>query len=173
MTTTRYECVVGVLARSFLTSAARGVSYADFNTTRDATTRAQKKIFSFGFLIKKVSIHPLKKKTHTTKRTTTHRRRRRRQRRRQRRQRRKHNACGRRRFAFCAWSSSSSSTFLGRRRSGRVHVFGELTRIFCRCVRETSFIHSFFQLPHKYLICALEEGGKEDGDDDAREQQHA
>ena len=62
MTTTRYECVVGVLARSFLTSAARGVSYADFNTTRDATTRAQKKIFSFGFLIKKVSIHPLKKK---------------------------------------------------------------------------------------------------------------
>ena len=57
-----------------------------------------------------------------------------------------------------------------------MHVFGELTRIFFRCVRETSFIHSFFQLPHKYLICAkLEEGGKEDGDDDddAREQQHA
>ena len=42
--------------------------------------------------------------------------------------------------------------------------------------RHHSFIHSFFQLPHKYLICeTLEEGGKEDGDDDddAREQQHA
>ena len=65
----------------------------------------------------------------------------------------------------------------------RAYVFGELisTRIFCRCAfeRHHSFIHSFFHLPHKYIcvICALlEEGGKEDGDDDfddAREQQHA
>ncbi len=58
-----------------------------------------------------------------------------------------------------------------------------LVRVFFVGVRSRdiihSFIHSFFHLPHKYIcvICALlEEGGKEDGDDDfddAREQQHA
>ena len=64
MTTREFCVVVGVLARSFLTSAAaHGVSYADFNTTRVTRQRARtKKSFSFGFLIKKVSIHPLKKK---------------------------------------------------------------------------------------------------------------
>ena len=155
MTTTRYECVVvGVLARSFLTSAAHGVSYTDFNTTRDATTRAHKKNLSFGFLIKKVSIHPLKKKTHTTKRTTTHRRRRRRQRRRQRRQRRKHNACGRRRFAFCAWSS----TFFREEEecnTKRLFFFQLVLRVFFVVGaferHHHSFIHSFIHLPHKQI----------------------
>ena len=55
-----------------------------------------------------------------------------------------------------------------------------LVRVFFVGVRSRD-IHSypFFHLPHKYIcvICALlEEGGKEDGDDDfddAREQQHA
>ena len=37
--------------------------------------------------------------------------------------------------------------------------------------RHHSFIRSFNCRTN--LICALEEGGKEDGDDDAREQQHA
>ena len=62
----------------------------------------------------------------------------------------------------------------------RAYVFGELiTRIFCRCAfeRHHSFIHSFICRTNISVICALlEEGGKEDGDDDfddAREQQHA
>ena len=118
-----------------------------FLLLRVTRQRARKKILSFGFLFKKVSIHPLKKKTLFIQQR------------------------GLRlpddddeeedkeedkedkeeniirvvvdALRFVLGRRRRRRLFLGRR-SGRVHVFGELTRIFCWCVRETSsFIHSF------------------------------